>query len=101
MVGVLALNREGLAGIEQTFDEELSGTPGERTVEVGSGGNPIPSGIDESTPMSSRDGARGHRCHRRGPLARTSGERIPPRSHIPADQDRVGRQGAGWPQEGC
>src|SRR3712207_6152553 len=30
--------------------EELAGTPGERRVEVGSGGHPIPSGIDESTP---------------------------------------------------
>ncbi|GAA3171044.1 penicillin-binding protein 2 [Blastococcus jejuensis] len=50
VVGFVGREDTGLAGIEQTFDEELSGTPGERTVEVGSGGNPIPSGIDESTP---------------------------------------------------
>lgn len=50
VVGFVGREGAGLAGIEQTFDDELSGTPGERTVEVGSGGNPIPSGIDESTP---------------------------------------------------
>ncbi|MFP5372730.1 MAG: peptidoglycan D,D-transpeptidase FtsI family protein, partial [Actinomycetes bacterium] len=36
--------------IEQRYQEQLGGTPGERRVEVGSGGYPIPSGIDESTP---------------------------------------------------
>ena len=30
-------------------------TPGTRRVEVGSGGNPIPSGIDESTPATDGD----------------------------------------------
>ena len=50
VVGFVGRDGTGLAGIEQTFEDELSGTPGERTVEVGSGGNPIPSGIDESTP---------------------------------------------------
>jgi cell division protein FtsI (penicillin-binding protein 3) len=50
VVGFVGREGAGLAGIEQTFEEQLSGTPGERTVEVGSGGNPIPSGIDESTP---------------------------------------------------
>jgi cell division protein FtsI (penicillin-binding protein 3) len=50
VVGFVGREGEGLAGIEQAFEDELSGTPGERTVEVGSGGNPIPSGIDESTP---------------------------------------------------
>jgi cell division protein FtsI (penicillin-binding protein 3) len=50
VVGFVGGEGTGLAGIEQTFQEELSGTPGERTVEVGSGNNPIPSGIDESTP---------------------------------------------------
>jgi cell division protein FtsI (penicillin-binding protein 3) len=50
VVGFVGREGAGLAGIEQTFEEELSGTPGERTVEVGSGGNRIPSGIDESTP---------------------------------------------------
>lgn len=50
VVGFVGRDGEGLAGIEQTFDEQLAGTPGERRVEVGSGGHPIPSGIDESTP---------------------------------------------------
>jgi cell division protein FtsI (penicillin-binding protein 3) len=50
VVGFTGREGRGLAGIEQTFDEELAGTPGERRVEVGSGGHPIPSGIDESTP---------------------------------------------------
>jgi cell division protein FtsI (penicillin-binding protein 3) len=50
VVGFVGRDGDGLAGIEQTFDRQLAGTPGERTVEVGSGGYPIPSGIDESTP---------------------------------------------------
>jgi cell division protein FtsI (penicillin-binding protein 3) len=49
VVGFAGRDGKGLAGIEQTFDEQLAGTPGERRVEVGSGGHPIPSGIDEST----------------------------------------------------
>ena len=52
VVGFVGREGTGLAGIEQTFDEELAGTPGERRVEVGSGGHPIPSGIDESTPAT-------------------------------------------------
>jgi cell division protein FtsI (penicillin-binding protein 3) len=52
VVGFIGKEGAGLAGIEQTFDDELAGTPGERRVEVGSGGNPIPSGIDESTPAT-------------------------------------------------
>jgi cell division protein FtsI (penicillin-binding protein 3) len=50
VVGFVGRDGDGLAGIEQRFDEQLSGTNGERRYEVGSGGNPIPSGIDESTP---------------------------------------------------
>jgi cell division protein FtsI (penicillin-binding protein 3) len=50
VVGFTGRDGQGLAGVEQTFDEELAGTPGERRVEVGSGGHPIPSGMDESTP---------------------------------------------------
>ncbi|WP_448607959.1 peptidoglycan D,D-transpeptidase FtsI family protein [Geodermatophilus sp. URMC 60] len=50
VVGFTGREGRGLAGVEQTLDEELAGTPGERRVEVGSGGHPIPSGIDESTP---------------------------------------------------
>jgi cell division protein FtsI (penicillin-binding protein 3) len=52
VVGFVGRDGAGLAGIEQTFEEELGGTPGHRRVEVGSGGNPIPSGIDESTPAT-------------------------------------------------
>ncbi|WNV77349.1 penicillin-binding protein 2 [Geodermatophilus sp. DSM 44513] len=50
VVGFVGREGAGLAGVEQTMDEKLAGTPGERRVEVGSGGHPIPSGIDESTP---------------------------------------------------
>jgi cell division protein FtsI (penicillin-binding protein 3) len=52
VVGFVGRDGTGLAGIEQTFEDQLSGTPGQRRVEVGSGGNPIPSGIDESTPAT-------------------------------------------------
>ncbi len=50
VVGFLGGEGVGGAGIEQRFEEQLGGTPGERRVEVGSGGHPIPSGIDESSP---------------------------------------------------
>jgi cell division protein FtsI (penicillin-binding protein 3) len=53
VVGFVGRDGTGLAGIEQTFEDDLSGTPGKRRVEVGSGGNPIPSrGIDESEPAT-------------------------------------------------
>ncbi|MET0763302.1 MAG: penicillin-binding protein 2 [Blastococcus sp.] len=55
VVGFVGRDGAGLAGIEQTFQEELAGTPGKRRVEVGSGGNPIPSGIDESSPATDGD----------------------------------------------
>jgi cell division protein FtsI (penicillin-binding protein 3) len=55
VVGFVGRDGAGLAGIEQTFEEELAGTPGQRRVEVGSGGNPIPSGIDESSPATDGD----------------------------------------------
>jgi cell division protein FtsI (penicillin-binding protein 3) len=55
VVGFVGREGAGLAGIEQTFEEELAGTPGSRRVEVGSGGHPIPSGIDESTPATDGD----------------------------------------------
>ena len=52
VIGFVGREGAGLAGIEQTFQDDLAGTPGKRRVEVGSGGNPIPSGIDESTPAT-------------------------------------------------
>ena len=53
VVGFVGSEGEGMAGIEQTFDDVLAGTPGTRRVEVGSGGNPIPSrGIDEAVPAT-------------------------------------------------
>jgi cell division protein FtsI (penicillin-binding protein 3) len=55
VVGFVGRDGAGLAGIEHTFEDELAGTPGHRRVEVGSGGNPIPSGIDESTPAVDGD----------------------------------------------
>ena len=55
VIGFVGREGAGLAGIEQTFQDELAGTPGQRRVEVGSGGNPIPSGIDESTPATDGD----------------------------------------------
>jgi cell division protein FtsI (penicillin-binding protein 3) len=55
VVGFVGRDGGGLAGIEHTFDDELAGTPGKRRVEVGSGGNPIPSGIDESSPATDGD----------------------------------------------
>jgi cell division protein FtsI (penicillin-binding protein 3) len=55
VIGFVGRDGAGLAGIEQTFQDELAGTAGHRRVEVGSGGNPIPSGIDESTPAVDGD----------------------------------------------
>jgi cell division protein FtsI (penicillin-binding protein 3) len=55
VIGFVGRDGTGLAGIERKFEDELAGTPGHRRVEVGSGGNPIPSGIDESTPATDGD----------------------------------------------
>lgn len=53
IVGFVGKEGAGLAGIEQSFEDVLAGTPGTRRVEVGSGGNPIPSrGIDEELPAT-------------------------------------------------
>ncbi len=53
VVGFVGRDGTGLAGIEQTYEDVLAGTPGKRRVEVGSGGYPIPSrGIDESEPAT-------------------------------------------------
>src|SRR3954464_8046621 len=55
VVGFVGRDGSGLAGIERKFQDQLAGTDGHRRVEVGSGGNPIPSGIDESTPATDGD----------------------------------------------
>jgi cell division protein FtsI (penicillin-binding protein 3) len=52
VIGFTGADGEGLAGVESRFEDSLAGTDGRRRVEVGSGGNPIPSGIDESTPAT-------------------------------------------------
>src|SRR3954466_1207991 len=49
VVGFVNRSGTGAAGVEQHYQDELAGTDGQRRVEVGSGGYPIPSGIDEST----------------------------------------------------
>jgi len=49
VVGFVGADGEGLAGIEHTYEDELAGTPGEERVEVDGSGNPIPSGIDDTT----------------------------------------------------
>ncbi|MCU1614853.1 MAG: ftsI [Frankiales bacterium] len=58
VVGFIGSDGAGLAGIELAYQKQLSGKNGQRRVEVGSGGNPIPSGIDESTPAT--DGSSVH-----------------------------------------
>ncbi|SDX95444.1 peptidoglycan synthetase FtsI [Modestobacter sp. DSM 44400] len=55
VVGFVGAEGTGLAGIEQTFSDQLAGTDGEERVEVDGRGNPIPSGIDDTTPAT--DGA--------------------------------------------
>jgi cell division protein FtsI (penicillin-binding protein 3) len=50
VVGFVGKDGAGLAGIESQFQQQLAGRPGERRVEVGRGGNPIPAGLDETTP---------------------------------------------------
>ena len=55
VVGFVNRSGTGAAGVEQHYQDELAGTDGQRRVEVGSGGNPIPSGIDESTPAVDGD----------------------------------------------
>ena len=55
VVGFVGRDGAGLAGVERKFQTQLAGTDGHRRVEVGSGGNPIPSGIDESTPAVDGD----------------------------------------------
>jgi cell division protein FtsI (penicillin-binding protein 3) len=52
VVGFVGKDGGGLAGIEQTHQDVLAGTDGEKRVEVDGSGNQIPSGIDESTPAT-------------------------------------------------
>jgi cell division protein FtsI (penicillin-binding protein 3) len=52
VIGFVGRDGDGLAGVELQFQDALAGTDGQRRVEVGSGGNPIPSGIDESMPAT-------------------------------------------------
>ncbi|WP_222263818.1 peptidoglycan D,D-transpeptidase FtsI family protein [Modestobacter marinus] len=55
IVGFVGVDGQGLAGIEQTFEEELAGSDGEERVEVDGSGNPIPSGIDDTTAATDGD----------------------------------------------
>ncbi|MCZ2828296.1 penicillin-binding protein 2 [Modestobacter sp. VKM Ac-2986] len=50
VVGFVGTDGAGLAGIERTFEDQLTGTDGEERTEVDGSGNPIPSGIDDTTP---------------------------------------------------
>ncbi|MBB3675621.1 cell division protein FtsI (penicillin-binding protein 3) [Modestobacter versicolor] len=52
VVGFVGSDGDGLAGIEQTHEDVLAGTDGEKRVEVDNSGNEIPSGIDETTPAT-------------------------------------------------
>jgi cell division protein FtsI (penicillin-binding protein 3) len=52
LVGFVGSDGNGLAGIEQTFQDKLAGTDGKERVEVDGSGNPIPSGIDDTTPAT-------------------------------------------------
>ena len=50
IVGFLKDGTTGQAGLEQTQDEILKGTPGKRVFEIGADGLRIPVGVDELTP---------------------------------------------------
>ncbi len=52
VVGFVGSDGNGLAGIEQTHEDVLAGTDGEKRVEVDNSGNEIPSGIDATTPAT-------------------------------------------------
>ena len=49
VLGFVGIDGAGLAGLEEQFDRELAGTPGERKVEVAPGGQPIAQGINAET----------------------------------------------------
>jgi cell division protein FtsI (penicillin-binding protein 3) len=46
VIGFVGIDGTGLSGLEQQYDSELAGVPGERTVEQASNGQPIAQGID-------------------------------------------------------
>lgn len=46
VIGFVGIDGTGLAGLEQQYDSELAGVPGERTVEQAGDGQPIAQGID-------------------------------------------------------
>lgn len=50
LIGFVGRDHEGLAGLELSFDSELTGTPGTSVVEIGLYGQPIPTGQREVTP---------------------------------------------------
>lgn len=49
VVGFTGVDHYGLAGLEQTHDSILTGVPGSETVEIGNGGQIIPTGVNEVT----------------------------------------------------
>ncbi|MDO5494093.1 MAG: penicillin-binding protein 2 [bacterium] len=49
VVGFVGRDHYGLGGLEQAFDEVLTGIPGSETVEIGNGGQVIPTGTNEIT----------------------------------------------------
>lgn len=46
VLGFVNVDSVGAAGLESAYDEQLAGTPGERTVELSADGLPISSGLD-------------------------------------------------------
>lgn len=49
VLGFVGIDGTGLAGLEEQFETELAGTPGERRVEVAPDGQPIAQGISAET----------------------------------------------------
>ncbi|HZK04879.1 MAG TPA: penicillin-binding protein 2 [Actinomycetaceae bacterium] len=47
VVGFVGKDHYGLAGLEQSYDAVLTGVPGSETVEIGNGGQVIPTGVNE------------------------------------------------------
>ena len=49
VLGFVGIDGTGLAGLEEQFETELAGTPGERKIEVAPSGQPIAQGINAET----------------------------------------------------